>query len=404
LKKTVVLAVQAAVFVALAVSMASAGENVLYNFPAGDGCAPYGSLISDPAGNFYGTTYGDREHFGTVYQLTLGSGGAYTQTVLHTFLGGADGRNPVVGLVRDQAGNLYGTVQLAGGGSAGTVFEMTPASNGTWTESTIYTFTGGTDGAVPLSPLIMDAAGNLYGTTSQGGSTGNGVIYELSPNSGGWTETVLYNFNGGDDGSAPAGTLLFDNAGSLYGTASGGGADGAGTVFKLAPANGAWNFSLLYTLTGGDDGSDPEGGLARDRNGVLYGTANGGGSGLSGTVFQVRPSISALPGISAPWMARVLYAFSSGDDGGNPDTGVTVDQAGNLNGTSESGGAGGFGVVFRMTPGSTGWSQSVLYSFSGGADGGFPESRVMMDGAGNIYGTTVSGGASQCGVAYQITP
>ena len=402
LKRAVSLVSRTAILVVAAAGVASAGENVLYNYQGGDGCAPYGGVISDPAGNLYGTTYGDRIHFGTVYELTAGSGGAYTQTVLHTFQGGVEGRNPVVGLVRDAAGNLYGTTPIAGTGDSGTVFEMTPGSDGTWTMSTIYGFSGGDDGAIPYSPLVIDAAGNLYGTTSQGGSTGNGVVYKLTPGPGGWTYSVLYTFNGSDDGSWPVGTIVLDTAGNLYGTTSQAGADGWGTVFKLAPGTSGWTFTLLHTFTGNDDGADSEGGLTIDSKNILYGTTNAGGSGQSGVVFQMRPNVSALPGMSAPWMETVLHAFTGGDDGAGADRGVVADAAGNLNGSAE-GGSAGFGIVYRMTPSSTGWSQNVLYTFSGGDDGRFPESRVMVDSAGTIWGTTIAGGTNGCGVAYEVT-
>ena len=318
---------------------------------SGNDCAPYGGVIADAAGNLYGTTYGSRVQFGTVYELTRGSDGTWTETVLHTFAGGDDGRNPVEGLVRDQAGNLYGTVPIGGAGNSGAVFELSPGSGGQWTWNILYSFTGGNGGAIPYSTLVLDAAGNLYGTTSQGGATGNGVVYELTPGSGGWTQTVLYAFNGTDDGSWPSGPLTFDQAGNLYGTTTQAGADGWGTVFKLTPTSNGWTPSVLHTFTGDADGSDPEYGVVRDRNGVLYGTTTSGGSGENGTVFQLRPNPSAMPGTSGAWAETVLYAFSGGDDGSGPNEGLVFDPAGNLNGTAE-GGSANFGVVYRMTPGS----------------------------------------------------
>ena len=322
----------------------------------------------------------------------------------------------MVGVVRDQAGNLYGTAPIGGADNHGVVFELTPGSGG-WTETILYTFTGGNDGAMPYSSLILDQAGNLYGTTSQGGAGGSGLVYELSPSSGGWSETVLYSFTGGDDGGWPMGALLFDPAGNLYGTTSQSGSGGWGGVFKLAPnpgmlqpgavgkgrpGAGSWTETTLYSFTGGDDGAQPEAGLARDQYGSLYGTANGGGTGQAGVVFRVRPNVSALPIPIGPWTESALYSFTGGDDGANPNTGVVLDQAGNLDGTAQTGGA-GWGVVFRLTPGAGGWSPNVLYSFTGGTDGGFPESTPMLDSAGNLYGTTVAGG-SGCGVVYEITP
>jgi uncharacterized repeat protein (TIGR03803 family) len=403
LTRAVTLVVLTALFLATAVTLAAAGENVLYSYQTGDGCAPYGGIIADPAGNLFGTTYGTRVQFGTVYELTRGSDGTWTQTVLHTFAGGNDGRNPVEGLVRDQAGNLYGTVPIGGTGNSGAVFELSPVSGGGWTWSILYSFSGGNDGAIPYSTLTLDQAGNLYGTTSQGGATGNGVVYELAHGSSGWTETVLYAFNGTNDGSWPSGPLTFDQAGNLYGTTTQAGADGWGTAYKLAPTSNGWTASVLYTFTGAADGSDPEYGVVRDRNGILYGTATSGGTGESGVVFQLRPNPSAMPGTSNAWSQRVDYAFTGSDDGSGPNEGLAFDSAGNLNGTAE-GGSDNYGVVYRMTPGSTGWQQSVLYTFTGGADGGFPESTVLADTNGNLLGTTIAGGANGCGVAYQITP
>lgn len=403
INRTVVLGFSTAVFLATAVAIASAGENVLYTFQGGNDCQPYGALISDLSGNLYGTTSGDRfSHPGTAYELTPGSGGTWTETVLHTFGTGTDGRNPVVGMVRDSAGNLYGTTPIGGASNHGVVFELSPGSNG-WTETILYAFTGGNDGAMPYAIPVFDQAGNLYGVTSQGGSSNQGVAFELSPGSNGWTEKVLYTFSGGNDGGWPIAPLVFDQAGNLYGTASQGGAGGWGTVFKLTPASNGWVQSVLYAYTGGNDGAQPQSPIVRDRFGNLYSTATGGGTGEAGVVFQVRPPASAAPSFSGTWNNNVLYNFMGEDDGSGPNNGVVFDQVGNLDGVAPTSGSGGYGVVYQLTPGSTGWSQNVLYSFTGGADGGFPESPAILDGAGNIDGTTIAGGQGNCGVAYQIS-
>ena len=219
-----------AAFVFLAAAVAFAGETVLYSFAGGNDCQPYGSLIQDPSGNLYGTTFGDPyTHYGSVYELTKGSDGTWTESVLYTFQGGNDGRNPAAGLVRDQAGNLYGTEPTAGANHAGVVFELSPSSGG-WTEKIIYTFTGGADGGQSYASLTLDQAGNLYGTTTQGGSTGNGVVFQLTPGSAGWTQSVLYSFTGGDDGGWPMAPVAFDAAGNLYGTAEKNGPGNAGVV------------------------------------------------------------------------------------------------------------------------------------------------------------------------------
>jgi uncharacterized repeat protein (TIGR03803 family) len=392
-----------AVFIATAVATASAGENVLYSFTGGNDCQPYGSLIQDPSGNLYGTTFGDPyTHYGSVYELTKGSDGTWTETVLHTFQGGTDGRNPAAGLVRDQAGNLYGTEPIAGADHAGVVFELTLGSGG-WSESIIYTFTDGADGAGPYASLILDQAGNLYGTTSQGGTTGNGVVFKLTPGSGGCTQSVLYSFTGGDDGGWPMAPLAFDAEGNLYGTAEKDGPSSSGVVFKLSPSANGWTQRVVYSFTGGNDGKEPDAGLVRDGAGSLYTSTTGGGAGDSGVVLKLRPNNSALPGIANAWAETLPYTFLGGDDGANPNTGVVFDQAGNLYGTAESNGSGGTGVVYQLTPSSTGWSENVLYSFTGGTDGAFPESTVLLDSAGNIDGTAIAGGTNRCGVVYQIT-
>ncbi len=374
-------------------------ENVLYTFEGNNDCGAYGSLILDPTGNLYGTTYGDHGLTGEVYELAR-NGSGWTKTTLYTFAGGSDGLNPVTGLVRDQAGNLYGTTPIGGGPNSGVVYELSPSGSG-WTETVLYSFSGGNDGATPYSSVILDQAGNLYGATSQGGAGGNGVVFKLTRGSSGWTESVLYAFTGGDDGSFPQGNLLFDPAGNLYGTTTQGGVGGWGTAFKLTPSPGGWTETTLHGFTNGNDGSQSQAGLIRNRSGVLYGTASSGGNGSAGVVFQLRPYPTIQSSTRAGWMETPIYSFTGGSDGDGPDSGLVFDQAGNLDGAAGVGGS-GWGVVYQLTPGSSGWTESVLYAFTGGADGRFPESTVTVDSTGNLYGTTVAGGAG-CGVVYQIT-
>ena len=378
-------------------------ENALYAFQGGNDCAAYGSLILDPAGNLYGTTYGGFVVNGEVYELTP-SGSGWTETILHTFAGGSDGRNAVTGLVRDQAGNLYGTTPSGGSPNYGVVYEVSPNGSG-WTETVLYTFTGGNDGGAPYSGLILDQGGNLYGTTSQGGSGHNGVVFKLTRGSGGWTESVLHAFTGGDDGSFPQGDLLFDQAGNLYGTTMQGGVSGLGTVFKLTPHAGGWTETTLYGFTSGNDGSTPMAGVTSDSSNVLYGTAGAGGSGSAGVVFQLNPFPTIQRTALAGWEETPIFSFTGGSGGIGPSTGLVFDQAGNLDGTA--GGGGGYGVIYQLTP-ESGWTENVLYTFSGGADGGFPQSTVTIDSTGNLYGTTIGGGTGHgdagCGVVYQIPP
>ncbi len=394
-----IFAVSLTVLILGAMAFAASNEKVLYTFQGGNDCAPYGTLVADQSGNLFGTTYGSRQNPGAAFELTQNSG-VWTETVLHTFTGANDGRNPEVGLVADAAGNYYGVTPIGGTGNDGVVYELSKGSGG-WTETVLYTFTGGTDGAIPMSGLIIDQAGNLYGTTSQGGGTGNGVVFKVAKGSGGWTESVLYSFNGTDDGGWPMAPLIFDPYGNLYGTATQGGPAGVGVVFKLTPGNNGWTETVLHGFTGADDGGQPQGGLVRNSVGQLFSTTDGGGSDGAGTVFQLAPSAVAPPMLTNVWKEDVLYNFTDSTDGANPYTGLVLDQAGNLDGTTEGGGS-GWGVIFQLIPSPSGWTQNVLYSFAGSADGGFPESTPVVDGSGNVYGTTIAGGQG-CGVAYQLS-
>jgi uncharacterized repeat protein (TIGR03803 family) len=253
-------------------------ETVLYTFTGGaDGYAPYGGVIRDAAGNLYGTTVlGGAGNGGVVY--TLDASGH--QTVLHSFTGGADGSQPYAGVIRDPAGNLYGTTSSGGTGNAGVVYKVDASGH----ETVLYNFTGGSDGSSPLGGVIRDAAGNLYGTTIYGGISGAGVVYKLDPSG---HETVLHPFTGGTDGGEPyMVTLLRDSMGNLYGTTSGGGSSWAGVVFML---DSSGHETVLYSFTGGDDGGAPQSGLIRDSAGNLYGTASRGGKRGAGVTFVIKP-------------------------------------------------------------------------------------------------------------------
>jgi uncharacterized repeat protein (TIGR03803 family) len=300
--------------------------------------------------------------------------------VLYSFTGG-DGSHPRAALIADAAGNLYGTTIRGGANDAGTLFQLTPSG----TLNVLYSFSGGSDGALPFAGLIADAAGNLYGTTNGGGAGGQGTVFELDPSG---TLTVLYSFTGGNDASPWAG-LIADAAGNLYGTTEGG--DGPGEVFQLTPSG---TLNVLHDFTG-RDGAVPHGVLIADSAGNLYGTTHNGGTSGYGTVFQLTPS-GAL---------NVLYSFTGGSDGAYPEAGVIADMAGNLYGTTYGGGAAGQGTVFQLTPSG---ALNVLHSFTGGSDGGRPVADLLADAAGNLYGTTSSGGATAscpggCGTVFQLT-
>ena len=363
---------------------AAAQEKVLYNFGNGtDGVAPQAGLVMDAAGNLYGTTYnGGTYNYGTVFELTPAAGGGWTEMVLHNFNNdGVDGAYPHAGLIFDAAGNLYGTTHSGGTHNAscsndcGTVFELTPSAGGTWTEKVLYDFYSiRTDGAFPASSLIFDGAGNLYGTTIFGGASGagNGTVFELTPAAGGtWTEQVLHSFGSGTDGAYPYAGLIFDGAGNLYGTTSGGGT-AHGTLFELTPAGGGtWTEQVLHNFGNGTDGAEPLASLIFDGAGNLYGTTSYGGSYGGGTVFRFNAQGEVL-----------LYSFS-GTDGERPVAELILDGGGNLYGTTSGGGSEGEGTVFEITN-----TAPTPYQFVTVAPCRLVDTRPDHGGSGPIQGGT----------------
>jgi hypothetical protein len=313
-----------------------------------------------------------------------------------------------------------------------------PKADASWALTTLHSFTGGSDGAVPWAGVISDSAGALYGTTQRGGGANSGTVYNLIPSTtagGAWTETVLYSFTGGSDGAQPLAGLIFGTDAALYGTTVENGnmscpfvgGSGCGTVFKLTPpttAGGAWTHIVLYTFQPTDflhtnygDGEFPFGGLVMDTSGALYGTTNQGGIGGPrgrGTVYKLTPPTSAVA-----WTENILHAFND-LDGTNPYGGLIMDASGALYGTTDSGGISGAGTIFTLTPPITpggAWNYSVLYSFSGGTDGGHPfpegaDARLIMDASGALYGTTYQGGKFGnptpchvgCGTVFKLSP
>ena len=334
----------------------------------------------------------------------------------------ADGLGPESNLIFDAKGNLYGTTYAGGSGcvfGCGTVFELKHHADGRFSEIVLHRFDAG-DGQNPdEAPVIFDAAGNLYGTTHEGGTVGSGVVYELSPNSDGtWTQTVLHNFSG-PDGAELRGGLVFDGKGNLYGAASGGGTgtgciggNGCGVVFKLTHTSGGWTASVLHNFTNDHrDGFSPQGSLVFDAKGALYGATYYGGTSSQGggTVFKLTPSAHRL------WNETVLYSFKSGRDGASPYSGVVFDKAGNLYGTTVGGGDQiGSGTVFKLTQNSNGrWAESIIHRFAGFGDqgGSYPYGGLLVDTAGSLFGTTDSGGGGGgsncefgCGTVYKLTP
>jgi uncharacterized repeat protein (TIGR03803 family) len=402
-------AASAALMIIIAILMSAPGAGaaskykVLHRFTGKDGAYSDTGLILDAAGNLYGTTSSGGASGpsgnGTVFELTPNSDGSWTESVLHNFCSRtncADGDTPSAGLIFDTVGNLYGTT-FYGANGYGVVFKLTPNSDGRWTESVLYGFTGGVDGDSPYGGLIFDAAGNLYGTTVDGGAYGSGVVFKLTPNSDGrWTESVLYSFTGGADGSNPFGGVIFDTVGNLYGTTQTSG-KGDGTVFKLTPnSDGGWTESVLHSFTGGRDRGFPDAGVIFDGAGNLYGTTAGSSSENNGMVFKLTPNSDGS------WTESVLYRFGF-DRGAVPKGGLTFDVIGNLYGTTVEGGTSDDGVVFKMVPQSNGsWAYTVLHAFRG-KPAYRPFSGLVLDKAGNLYGTT--DGCGGCyGVVFEITP
>jgi len=399
-----------------------AQEHVFYNFMGygwqpPDGENPTANLIVDGNGNLYGTTQvgGANNWWGTVFKITPGG----QETVLYSFTGGIDGAVPAAGLFRDVQGNLYGTTVSGGAATYGTVYMVTPAG----AESVLYSFQGANagDGKNPWGNLFRDAGGNFYGTTCEGGSTGNGAypngygtIFKLSPNGeGGYNETVLYKFTGTSgkqkDGWCPRGGLIRDANGNFYGTTIAGGNGpcfyGCGTLFEFSRVDAAGNYKemLLWSFqNAGFDGSTPYGDLVREPStGKLYGTACQGGHWGSGTVF-----------VYSPWAGvTALHSFGNGADGSCPMAGLIQDANGNLYGTTSAGGAFGLGTVFEFTNPTNPTPppvEVVLWSFRGAPDGADPEGALLLDSNGTLWGTTFSGGSGldpqkiTCGTIFSI--
>jgi uncharacterized repeat protein (TIGR03803 family) len=356
---------------------AAGQEKILYSFAADkDGVQPYAGVICDSAGNIYGTTlYGGSMRQGAVYKMSA----AGHESILYSFAGELDGANPYAGVIRDSSGNLYGTTEYGGSGGAGVVYKL----DKTGQQTALYSFDSGTDGGYPYSGVILDSSGNLYGTTSGGGYDGWGVVYKIDTNG---NESALYTFTGGADGGEPYAGVIRDAAGNLYGTTYGGGSAGQGVVYKVDTSG---HETVLYSFTGGADGGRPYAGVIRDAAGNLYGTANIGGSVGCGEVYKIDPT----------GHETVLYNFTCGKDGGSSYGGVVRDKAGNLYGTTYLGGSAGWGVVYKLD---TTGHESVLYTFTGGSDGGEPYAGVIRDSAGNLYGTTEYAGAKRSGVVFRI--
>ena len=366
----------------------------------------YGTTWNGGQRNCGGGLYG----CGAVFKLAHKASG-WILTPLYDFAGGSDGSQPYSRVLFGLDGRLYGTTS-GGQDGFGTVFNLTPlartprTSLDPWVETVLHRFSGGGDGSVPHGDPVFDASGNLYGTTYEGGAYGQGAVYKLTRSHGTWTQSVIYSFTGGTDGKWPLGGLIFDQSGNLYGTTSKGGQYGYGALYALNPSTTGWTENVLHSFAGGNDGTGPVGGLVSDRVGDLYGTTQGDEYITCGTVYKLTPSPSS-------WTLTNLHVFDCGVDGENPDNGLVFDATGNLYGAAIYGGLsgcfGGCGVVFKLAPGSDGiWSYSLLHEFNGG-DGALPVGSVIVDANGNLYGTAAYGGTYECsgrgcGVVWEITP
>jgi uncharacterized repeat protein (TIGR03803 family) len=353
------------------------------SFPSpkyGYGVDPVGTPVQDEEGNLYGTALegGDSNNSGTVFELTV----AGKAKVLHKFSSeNGDGYRPFAGVILDAAGNLYGTTYAGGAGAeAGTVFKVDQAGS----ETVFYSFQGTPDGANPVAPLVLDPEGNLYGTTESGGSFDDGTVFKVDPFG---DETVLYSFQGGSDGRSPQAGLVRDTSGNLYGTTATGGASQYGTVFKLDPLG---TETVLYSFQGGTDGASPLSNLIQDSSGILYGTTSRGGNSC-GTVFK----------LNGAGVETVIYRFTCGSDGDGPFGGLVIDDAGNLYGTTVEGGKvpctdvfqNGCGTVYRV---SQNGKETTLHTFDW-TDGTEPQWSLMRDSVGNLFGYAGAGGSGHCG-------
>lgn len=391
-----------------ATGVASAGEFSYDAFGPWAGEGPKSGLMVDPAGNLYGTTSAGGEHGqGAVFQLIPPSPNeaGWTQKVLQEF-DGANGANPMATLARDAAGNLYGTTAAGGVHQKGTVFQLTPPVDGVsaWTLRTLVTFDGA-NGAAPYGAVTLDAVGNLYGTTRAGGRADKGTVFQIMPPLPGktaWRRKTLVTFYGAN-GAAPMAGVTLDAAGNLYGTTSEGGSKNAGTVFQISPplaGKTVWRRKTLMTFNG-FNGATPMAGVTLDSAGNVYGTTYLGGkkSDLGGTVFQLTPPIPP----ASTWKRRIIYSFE-----GQPNmvAGVTLGAAGNLYGTTETGGK-GKGSLYQLVappPGKSFWKFINRVNFDG-PKGMAPTASVVLGPDGSLYGTTPnSNTTSEYGTFFKFTP
>ena len=387
----------------------AATESLLYTFKENTSFWPQGGLLEDSAGNLYGTTRaGGTYGVGTVFELSPPAvlGGAWTITTLYNFVPyGSGGYVPISDLVRDQSGALYGAFYDGGDAvcNCGGVYKLVPPaiSGGAWTESVLYAFKANSDGRLPtMATLALTTKGTLYGVTTRGGTWDSGVLYQLTTTTGKtYTEKVLYSFGDLADASTPNGPVILDSAGSIYGVTSQGGAFNLGALYKYVPATigHVATESILFSFGGSTtSGSNPSGNLLFDVGGNLYGVTNAGGSANDYGV------VYSLAPSQPTWIQTILYTFTK-QSGVNPVGGLTWNHTNNnLYGTTSSlnGLTSGDGSVFKLVPPAVkggAWTESTLFQFTYSVSGGYPTGAVLRDSkTGTLYGTAINGGVTGC--------
>ncbi len=386
---------------------AYASEKVIFPFGV-DSAFPNTALTSDSAGNLYGAANVGIEKCPILYELSPASNGAWTETILYTFQNCfKTGIDPIGALTVDKAGNIFGALYGFGpADGSGVVYELVKQADGTFTYKPLHNF-GGDEGG-PLGDFAWDSSGNIYGATFHDSTTFQGEVFELSPQpNGSWKDTILYTFPSPNGVGSPVGSVIFDGKGNLYGATFYGignyDGDSRGAIYELSPQSGGrWKFSILYNFKISDKTQFPNSRLIFDSSGNLYGTSQG--SNFYGTIFEVSPSTSGS------WTEKTIHMFTSGSDGGNTIGNLTLDTNGNLYGTTYSGGLGCnqslCGTVYKLTPQSGGaWNESISHAFQSATDGSIPYTGLFLGNDGDLYGTTYHGGSRYgYGTVYQITP
>jgi uncharacterized repeat protein (TIGR03803 family) len=370
----------------------SRGVSILYSFQNNgkDGVNPAAALVPDGQGNYYGTTKkGGAEDSGTIFELSPSGGSSWKESIVYSF-SSTSCNEPLGSVLLDGSGDIYATTNQGGLHNNGCVVELKPDGN----LHLVYEFQGGSDGANPIGAMVADKKGNLYGTAEFAGAgcgfSSCGVVFEVVPTAR--TETSVYTFKGGSDGGNPATGLIEDSAGDLFGTTSGYGTAGYGTVFELTPGQGSYSFSELHEFLGGSsDGTNPAGALIMDSKGNLYGTTPAGGAHNAGTVYELNQS-------HGTWSEKLLLSFNGDLGGSGPSGGVVMGDKGALYGTTTAAGRMNNGVAFRLMNG----RETVSHVFNGTTDPAAPFSNLISDGAGNLYGASVNGGASGQGTVFDL--